>query len=62
MSLPLIEQRRRAEAHRPRTPDEVAAAARDMAARGFGDHTVAHVLNLDVAAVRRLIGDRHAAP
>ena len=39
----------------PRTPAEIAAAARMMAAE-FGDHTIASALGISVEMVRRLLG------
>lgn len=50
--------RERAEAYKPRTAAEIEHAARDLAAQGFGDYTIAHVLRLDVNAIRQMIGDR----
>jgi hypothetical protein len=50
------EYARRAEQHRPRTPQEVRRAAQEMARDGLGDYSIAAALNLDVVAVRRLIG------
>ena len=51
----------RALEHAPQSPQEVADAARELAGRGFSDHTVAAVLKLDVMMVRRLIGERSAS-
>jgi len=48
--------RARAEQHAPRTVEELRAAAQQMLRDGRGDHTVAQALRLDVAAVRRLVG------
>jgi hypothetical protein len=45
----------------PKTPAEVAAAAKDLAANGYSDYTIGQILRLDVAAVRQLIGERSAA-
>jgi hypothetical protein len=41
----------------PRSPAEVASAAKAMAREGHTDHTIAQILRLDVIAVRRLIGE-----
>lgn len=46
-----------AEMHKPQTPAEIQIAARDLAAQGFGDYTIAHVLAMDVNAVRQMIGE-----
>jgi hypothetical protein len=54
------EYAKRAEAHKPRTPAEIASAARNLAREGYGDHTIAKILNLDVVSARRLIGESHA--
>jgi sulfur transfer complex TusBCD TusB component (DsrH family) len=54
------EQHARAEANAPKSPEEVAAAARDMAARGYSDDVVASVLRIDIAAVRQMLGERAA--
>jgi hypothetical protein len=51
----------RAEVHKPRTAEEIERAARALAAQGFGDHTIAHVLTMDVNAVRQMLGDRKTA-
>jgi hypothetical protein len=48
--------RQRAELHAPKTIAEIEHAARQLAASGFGDHTVAHILRLDVNALRRMLG------
>jgi hypothetical protein len=48
--------RDKAERHAPKTPQEVTAAAKDLAASGFSDYTVAAVLKLDVNVVRQMIG------
>jgi hypothetical protein len=50
------EYRQRAELHAPKTTVEIERAARELAARGLGDHTVAHVLHMDVNALRRMLG------
>jgi hypothetical protein len=52
--------RDRAEKHAPKTPQEVARAAQDLAASGYSDHTIASILKADVNAIRRLIGERAA--
>lgn len=52
--------RDKAERHAPKTLKEVAAAAKDLAASGFSDYTVAAVLRLDVNVVRQMIGERAA--
>jgi hypothetical protein len=48
----------RAREHAPKTAEHIAAAARRLAAQGFGDYTIAHVLALDINAVRQMIGER----
>jgi transposase len=53
--------RDRAQMHAPKTADEIERAAKDLAASGYSDHTVAAILNVDVAAVRQMIGERTAA-
>jgi hypothetical protein len=53
--------RDRAQMHAPRTPEEIARAARDLAASGFSDHTVAAILKVDVNALRKMLGERPAA-
>lgn len=52
--------RQRAELHRPKTSDELAAAARNMARDGYGDYTIASALLVDVMTARRLIGESPA--
>jgi hypothetical protein len=52
--------RDRAELHAPKTTEEVAKAARDLAASGFSDHTIAAILKIDTNYLRQLIG-QHAA-
>lgn len=47
---------RRAAEHAPQTAEGLRAAALEMLRSGLTDHDVAHVLRLDVNAVRRLIG------
>ena len=49
----------RAMAHAPKTAEEIMQAAKDLAAAGFSDYTVAAILRADVNVVRRLIGERH---
>jgi hypothetical protein len=49
--------RERAEMHKPKTPEEIQRTAQDLAAQGFGDYTIAHVLAMDVNAVRQMIGE-----
>jgi hypothetical protein len=44
--------------HAPKTFSEVTATARTLIASGFGDHSVAAILALDVNAIRALIGRR----
>jgi hypothetical protein len=53
-----IYYRDRAEAHAPKTAAEIERAARDLAASGFSDHTVAAILKLDVSAIRQMLGGR----
>lgn len=53
--------RDRAEKYAPKTAEEIALAARDLAASGYSDHTVSAILKLDVNAVRELIGQRAQA-
>jgi hypothetical protein len=48
----------RAQTHAPKTAAEIERAARDLAASGFSDHTVAAILKLDVSAIRQLLGER----
>ncbi len=48
---------RRALEHAPRTIGELRAAAQAMLRDGLTDNDVARVLRLDVAAVRRLVGE-----
>lgn len=48
----------RAQQNAPKTPAEVAAAACELANRGFSDHTVAAILRIDVEAIRQMIGER----
>jgi hypothetical protein len=52
--------REKAERYAPKTPKEVARTARDLAASGFSDYTVAAILKLDVNVVRQMIGQRIA--
>jgi SOS response regulatory protein OraA/RecX len=52
--------RARAEANAPKSPEEVAAAARDMAARGYSDDVIASILRIDIAAARQMLGERTA--
>jgi hypothetical protein len=53
--------RRLAELHAPKTTEEIAQAAKDLADRGYSDHTVAQILRIDVIAARQMIGDRAPA-
>jgi hypothetical protein len=53
--------RERANRFAPKTADEIQAAARRLADQGFGDFDIAWILGLDVAAARKLIGDRRSA-
>ena len=53
--------RDRAEKHAPKTAEEIAAAARDLAASGYSDHTISAILKLDVNGVRELVGQRNTA-
>ena len=47
----------RAERFAPKTLEEIRDAARQMLRDGLGEHSVADALQLDVNAVRRLIGE-----
>ena len=49
---------KRAQARAPQTAEELRDAARAMLRDGLGEYTVAEALQLDVHAVRRLIGER----
>jgi hypothetical protein len=51
-----IYYRDRAQAHAPKTAEEIERAARDLAASGFSDHTVATILKVDVNALRQMLG------
>ncbi len=48
--------RTRAERHAPQTAAELRRAAQQMLRDGMGEHSVADALKLDVAAVKRLVG------
>jgi transposase-like protein len=52
--------RDRAELYAPKTPAEVARAARDLAASGYSDHTIAAILKVDTNYLRQMIGERAA--
>jgi hypothetical protein len=52
-----IYYRDRAERHAPKTAAEIERAARELAASGLGEHTVAHILRMDVNALRRMLGE-----
>jgi hypothetical protein len=56
-----IYRRDQAERYAPKTPEEGAAAARDLASSGYTDSTIGAVLKLDVNAVRQMLGDRSRA-
>ena len=47
----------RAQAHAPRTVEDLREAARGMLRDGHGAATIAQALQLDVHAVRQLIGN-----
>jgi hypothetical protein len=49
-----------AEQYAPKTPDEIQRVARELAAEGHGDYNIAWILGIDVAAARKLIGDRRS--
>jgi hypothetical protein len=51
----------RAQENAPRTAAEIDRAARDLASKGFSDHTVAAILKLDVSAIRQMLGERGRA-
>jgi hypothetical protein len=55
-----VTQRERAEAHKPKTPAQIERAAHELVGRGWGEHTVAHILDLDVNALRQLLGEQAA--
>lgn len=46
----------RAQINAPRTPAEVAEAARQLLRDGHTDSTIAQILGLDVEQIRRLLG------
>lgn len=48
---------RRAREHAPQTVEGLRDAALEMLRNGLTDHDVAHVLQLDVNGVRRLVGE-----
>lgn len=48
--------RQRAEQHAPKTAEEIERAARELISSGLGEHTVAHILRMDVNALRRMLG------
>jgi hypothetical protein len=52
------EYRRRAQAHMPKTREEVEAAASQLAGQDFSDHTIAAILKIDVNALRQMVGAR----
>lgn len=54
--IPLDDYRARAERNGPKTAAELRQAAQQMIRDGLGEHTVAAALQLDVNAVRRLVG------
>jgi hypothetical protein len=58
MSTP--EYRARAELHAPKTTEQIETAARELADEGHGDYDIAWILGIDVAAARKLIGDRRS--
>jgi hypothetical protein len=47
----------RTQQHAPKTRQEIEAAARELAARGFSDHAVAAILKMDVTGIRRILGE-----
>lgn len=51
------EYMRRAEKHRPLTVDGLRSEAQRLLREGFSDHGIASALRMNVAAVRRLIGE-----
>jgi hypothetical protein len=51
-----LNYRTRADANMPQTVDDQRRTAKDLAREGYGDYTIADPLRMDVAAVRRLIG------
>jgi hypothetical protein len=52
----VIDYDARAQRHAPKTAEQIAAAARELARDGHSDHTIAQILRLDVQAVRQIIG------
>ena len=53
--------RERAEQFAPKTAEEIQQAACKLADEGFGDFDIAFILGIDVAAARKLIGERKPA-
>jgi hypothetical protein len=45
-----------AEPHRPSTPEGLASAAREPLRNGLTDHDIAHILRMDVAQIRQILG------
>lgn len=56
-----IYYRDRANLYKPKTSSEIAAAAKDLAAQKFGDHTISHILKIDVNLVRMIVGGTRSA-
>jgi hypothetical protein len=53
-----IFRRDQAQMHAPKSPEETAVAARDLAQSGFSNWTISCILRLDIGAVRQLVGER----
>ena len=44
--------------HAPKTPEQIARAAHELAAAGLGDYDIADILQENVNSVRRLLAER----
>ena len=53
--------RERAEAFAPKTAEEIARTARQLAANGFSDSTIGAILKIDTSSVWQLLGECSAA-
>lgn len=50
------DEHQRRNQHAPKTPAELATAARALAAEGYSDHTIGAILKMDTNAARAMIG------
>jgi hypothetical protein len=52
--------RARSQENAPKTPEQVEAAAQDLAGRGYSDDVIASVLRINIDLIRQMLGERPA--